>query len=146
MENLCNDKNTALKVINLDNSEQVILQGNDSQGRIDDNNIRFQGFFGIVSLKNGQPDQMYLGKGKEIGFGPVSLVAENEDGSAEIRRIDENSLAVSCSQPVKFSVANVNVKEVTLLSGGISKIITAEPAGTGVTVKIPAVVGAVLKW
>jgi len=47
---------------------------------------------------------------------------------------------------VKFSVANVNVKEVTLKADGLSKKIAVEPAGNGVTVKIPAVVGAVLQW
>lgn len=146
LENLSNDKNTALKVINKNSTEQVILQGNDSQSRIDDNNIRFQGFFGIVSLKNGQPDQMYLGKGKEIGYGPVSLITENEDVSAEIRRIDENSLAVSCSHPVKFSVENAKVKEVTLQAGGLSRKIAIEPDGDRVSVQIPAVKNGIIKW
>jgi len=146
LEKLCNDKNTALKVINSDNTEQVILQGNDSRCRIEDENVRFQGFFGIASLKNGQPEQIYLGKGKEIGFGPVSLVAENEDVSAEIRRIGENSIAVSCSHPVKFSVGKTIVKEITLQAAGVSRKIAVEPDGDRVSVQIPAVKNGIIKW
>ncbi len=146
IEELSSSQNTVLKVYNRNNTEQIVLQGNDCEAKIDGKDIRFRGYFGIVSLKNNQPEHLYLGKGKEIGYGPVSLKAEKEHVSAEIRKIDNNSYWVNCTHPMKLILENSTIKEVILDINGLSQKITTEPAGKGMSVSIPSVMGAVVKW
>ncbi|MCK3685348.1 heparinase II/III family protein [Maribellus sp. YY47] len=146
IEELCSNENTVLKVYNRNDSEQIILQGNDCDSKIDGNNILFQGYFGVISLKNDQPEHLYLGKGKEIGYGPMALTAESDDLSAEIRRIENASYLVSCTRPVKLILENSTIEEVILVINGLSQKIEAEPVGKGVSVLIPSVMGAEVKW
>lgn len=146
IDELSSDKNTALRVVNTNNTEQVILQGNDCISKIENKSLKFQGYFGIVSLIKGQLEHLYLGNGKEIGFGPVTLAGINENISAEIRITGKSTIEISCSGHIYLTILNPDIKEVVLESDGSTQKISVEKMRTGVLMKIPEVSAGVLKW
>lgn len=175
MEKLCNKHNTVLKVVNWDNSSQIILQGNDCSKGVSGEGLVFTGYYGVVSLKEGLLEKIYLGKGKEIGYENVLLSCVNEGGSAvndstvggsaengsavnatavsnsavggsaEICFLGKNQMLINCNTTIQLSISG------SAMDGLIDKNLSIlglriEKTKKGVKLTIPASTDLVLKW
>jgi len=146
LSSLSNDKNTTLKVKNLDGSEQFILQGNDCSSEIGNGSIKFCGYFGVISFKSNKLDRIYMGKGKKIGYGPVLLESESEMYSAELVLSGKNEAVLKSSGPVSLTLGNVTTNEINVCCDGKEEKLTGEKNGDAVVFIFPAVSGAHLSW
>lgn len=88
---------SALKVMNKNGDQQLVFQSSNANKLRDKNNWTFKGHFGVVNLVNGAPNYIYLGDGKEISFGPYSILLENANGAANIT-INGDSIELNCNQ------------------------------------------------
>ncbi len=146
IDELSNDKNTVMKVVSANNTEQIIFQGNDGIAPVKDKNLKFQGWFGVVSLEQGKPKQLYLGSGKEIGYGSVSVSGIDDNTSAEIKFTGKNSMDVNCGSRIEITLLGPNIKNVVLESEGTTQKIAVEKNGNEVSFQVPQVKDGVLQW
>ncbi|MCE2848876.1 MAG: hypothetical protein LW815_06915, partial [Chitinophagaceae bacterium] len=102
-------------------------QSTNENKRHQKNQWTFKGHFGVVNLVNGKPKYIYLGDGKEISFGPYSILIENANGAANIT-INEDSIELNCNQ-----------KTILIINGNRSE----HPAGQHQIVQVPAIPGSI---
>lgn len=112
---------SAVKIYNRNGEQQLVFQSSNANKLRDRNNWTFKGHFGIVNLVNGKPTYIYLGDGKEISFGPYSIVVENANGAANIT-INGDSIELNCNQ-----------KTILIINGNRSE----HPAGQHQIVQVP---------
>lgn len=143
---LCSDKNIVLKVINNDGSEQLILQGDDCSTDVKNENLKFSGYFGVISFRNNKLDRIYMGSGGQIGYGLVLLKAENGVFSAELKLLRENEAILKCSTPVYFTIKNTETKEIGFWKEGKEVKLKGTKEGNAMTFLIPKVSNARLIW
>ncbi len=106
VEGLCNDKNTALRVVNRDGSQQIILQGNSCETTIQNEKIRFSGHFGVIDLdREGKPERLYLGEGKVIAYEGLSVTATDDMSSASVDILGDHTYSVSGNHRVIIDFA-----------------------------------------
>jgi hypothetical protein len=112
---------SAVKVVNRNGDQQLILQSSKANKLHGKNSWTFKGHFGVVNLVNGKPRHIYLGDGKEISFGPYSILLENTNGAANIT-INADSIELNCNQ-----------KTTLIINGKRSE----HPAGQHQIVRVP---------
>jgi len=96
---------TAVRVINKDLTEQIIFQSSVNKELHTGINWQFKGIFGVVHLKNGQLEEMYLGSGTELSYGDFTISSTNPEASASIK-FSDGKMFVSCNQEVTISAKN----------------------------------------
>jgi hypothetical protein len=146
LTSLSSDKNTTLKVDNMDGSEQLILQGNDCSSEIENENLKFKGYFGIISFTNNKLDRIYMGQGGKIGYGQVLLEAVNGVFSGELKLLGEKEATLKCNAKVYFTLKNSATNEITFLRDGKEEKLKGKNVGNTVTFMIPPVSDARLSW
>lgn len=104
IHNLCDNDNTVIRVINNDNSEQIIFQGLDPERRINAGKLGFSGHFGVISLRGGKPEHLYLGKGTYISYGEISLRTAENNTSAEIQILADGTYRILNNNPVMLDM------------------------------------------
>ncbi len=112
---------SALNIIGTKGDRQLILQSTNENKRHQKNQWTFKGHFGVVNLVNGKPTYIYLGDGKEISFGPYSIIIENANGAANIT-INGDSIELNCNQ-----------KTILIINGNRSE----HPSGQHKIVQVP---------
>jgi hypothetical protein len=107
-EFITNEKNkslTAIRVINKDRTEQLIFQSASNRELNTGMNWQFKGTFGIVNLKAGQVEEIYLGNGTELSFGDYHISSNDIETSASLK-IQDEKVFVSCNKEVTISIKN----------------------------------------
>ncbi len=145
MDKLCNDNHTVLKVIDQQNSTQIIAQGNDCKAGIAGDSLVFNGYFGVVSFNKGQLEKIYLGKGKELGFGNYVISSENENSSAELCFLEGNRIKINSNAPIQLSIIHADMDETMIEKNPSMNGLKFEKMGDGVKLLIPAASDAILK-
>lgn len=108
---LCNENNTAIRVMQTDGSLQIILQGNQTDAVISDKELSFSGHFGVISLdKNGNLVNLYMGEGQHIAYKNMELVATNGKASAEAQINNNREYSVSGNNPGVFKMDGIIMK------------------------------------
>ena len=111
MTGLCNENNTVIRVIHVDGSEQIIFQGNDTKSEINNGKIGFSGHFGVASLnKKGKLVHLYMGEGRYISYGDISITAKVGQTSTELQISDDKSYNISSNDPVTLKVGKIRKK------------------------------------
>ena len=145
MDKLCDDNHTVLKVTDRQNSTQVIAQGNDCKAGVAGENLVFNGYFGVVSFKKGELEKIYLGKGKELGYGNYVISGENENTSAELCFLGDNKVKIHSNAPIHLSIMNMALDETTIEKNPSLKGLKYEKTKNGVKLLIPAASDTILK-
>jgi hypothetical protein len=96
---------TAVRVINKNHTEQIILQSAANKELHSGSNWQFRGIFGVVNLKDDQLEEMYLGSGTELSYGDYTISSINPEASASIK-FSDGKMFVSCNQEVTISAKN----------------------------------------
>lgn len=96
---------TVVRIINKDLTEQIIFQCSVNKELHTGNNWKFKGVFGVVNLKNGQLEEMYLGSGNELSYGDYTISSTSPEASASIK-FSDGKMFVSCNQEVTISAKN----------------------------------------
>jgi len=107
-EFITNEKNkslTAIRVINKDRTEQLIFQSASKRELNTGMNWQFKGTFGIVNLKAGQVEEIYLGNGTELSFGDYHISSNDIETSASLK-IQDGKILVSCNNKVTIGIKN----------------------------------------
>ena len=107
---LCNDKNTVIRVQHSDGSAELIFQGNDTETTVNGRDFSFSGHFGVISLDtDGNLSQLYLGEGDHIAYQDVKITATNPPGAAWIQLSGNGKYSATNNQPVTILI---NGKEI----------------------------------
>lgn len=88
---------SAVKIYNRNSEQQLVFQSSNTNKLHGKNNWTFKGYFGVINLVDGKPSYIYVGSGKEISYGPYSMVLENTNGAANIT-IHADSIELNCNQ------------------------------------------------
>jgi hypothetical protein len=136
---------TALEVQNnkrVGGSRQLIFQSVDPQIARSGKDWTFTGAFGVVSLLGDSCQYLYLGAGRSIGYGDISLRMEGASGSAHLEQRD-GALLLSADQPVVLTLKNRTLS--TIRAEGASAQLKVQVDVSAVEISIPAVRGLVLR-
>lgn len=134
---LSNDKNTVLKVVHRDLSEQWIFQGNDAESRIQSEELKFAGHFGVASLHNGELKSLYLGEGNIISFRGISLTVAEGVASAELTATGDNRFAVTSNRPVTLDISGRKARQ-ALVTSTLGQSREVKSVQRKITIYIPA--------
>jgi hypothetical protein len=135
---LCNENNTVLKVSHVNGSAQMVFQGNDDVVEVKNNQMAFSGHFGIVSLNGKQVNKLYLGQGRLLSYGNISLLAQHGNTSAEVNVINAKSYNVTCNEPVILEINGAKAKRAVLKSNGSTHPVSSYKSKNGMQYIIPA--------
>ena len=118
-----------------DGEQQYIFQG--VNRTVQENtaaNYNFKGYFGVVSLKNGQIRHIYLGQGKKLAFGEIIIEGQDDNCTVSID-FTGREIKYSSNQPVTATVKRNDFSTIALNSQNLK----TTSSGTGITIAIPAV-------
>ncbi len=144
LEEVSSAGNTVLKVRNTNKSSQFIFQGNDNSRQIKGNSFSFRGYFGVASLNNGKLEKLYLGRGSEISYGPVSIAGSSDLASAEVRMVSSMQFQITCNREIILGLMNKKATKATLEVDGKQQPVNLEKTSSGLKVNIPEVTNAIL--
>ncbi len=146
LNDFCSARNTVLKVINNNQTEQVIFQGNDCSGQVVGKNFRFTGYYGVASLKNGKLETLYLGQGRELAYGDLAITGASDQTAAEVRIAGSRTVQITCNRTVTLLLNDPKIQEAVLTINGVEQKIAPVKTGKGVQFNIPAARQALLTW
>ncbi|MDW7691186.1 hypothetical protein R9C00_19460 [Flammeovirgaceae bacterium SG7u.111] len=89
--------------------KQLILNAIDKENYKPEKQVEFQGTFGIISEVAGKLDYLYLGSGKVLKKGKVSIEAVEGDVAAELRNVD-GKYFYSANKPVTITTEKGKAK------------------------------------
>ena len=112
---------TAVKVFNKDHSQQIILQSLQAEQAHQKNNWTFSGSFAVINLAGNQLNYLYLGAGKQLGYGRYSVEAEGPNSAACVTIESSHKLLVSCLQETTITIRGASAATVTLTAQGQNK-------------------------
>ena len=73
--------------------------------------IGFSGHFGVASLnKKGKLVHLYMGEGRYISYGDISITAKVGQTSTELQISDDKSYNISSNDPVTLKVGKIRKK------------------------------------
>jgi len=136
---------TALEVRNnkrAGGSRQMVFQSVDPMISRSGKDWTFTGAFGVVSLLGDSCQYMYLGAGRSIGYGDLSLRMEGGSGSAHVEQ-REGALLISSDQPVVLTLKNRTLSTIHAEGAGVQLKVQVDVSS--VEISIPAVRGLVLR-
>jgi hypothetical protein len=107
---LSDDRNTVLKVLHRDKSEQWIFQGNDLESRVQGKDLQFSGHFGVASIMNGKIQRLYLGEGSTISFRGIALSVAEGNSSAEVVVTGDNGYVVNGNRPLLLEISDTKAR------------------------------------
>jgi hypothetical protein len=143
---LSSKTNTALRIKNADEREQLIFQGNDTLSKTSFNKTTFQGVYGFVSLKDGQPECAYLACGKELNYNGTGISTENSETSAEIRFTGNREIKINSNGKIVVIIKKQKVDKPVLISENRKINVLFSENENSVMFIIPKVKNGILKW
>ncbi|MGN6533376.1 MAG: heparinase II/III domain-containing protein [Ginsengibacter sp.] len=134
---------TALKVLNKDESSQVILQSVNKNQLYKVSNSKFKGNFGVAGLEKNKLKYLYLGAGEHISWQQNMIGTGRPDGAANLI-IEGNILTISCNQQTTFRIAGTAKTVVAEIEGKTTNLPFIK-SRDGISFNLPAVSGALVR-
>jgi hypothetical protein len=128
---------TKLEVLNTNNDKQIILQSLDNQKVYANNNWGFKGSFGVIGLKNNNLEYLYLGSGKELGYGNYSISIHGDDGAANLS-FNDGKLSINCNQETKLTIMGTSATSAIYSAAGETKQLKVSKKEDVIVITIPA--------
>ena len=126
---------TALLIDGKDGEQQYIFQGvKKTDLETAGANYKFNGYFGVVSLRNKEIQYVYLGQGKKLTFGDYTIEGQGEENNVNVA-FSGKTLTVNANQPVTMTVGKIGITTVTLNSQPLQ----TTQSDRGIAFTVPAV-------
>ncbi len=122
---------TSLVVTHKDKSYEHIFQSVDASQTYSSDNWNFRGFFGIVGFKDDKLSSLYLGKGKEISYGDISIRLLDSDGSANML-VGDHKITITSSESAEITILKTGIKKAILHQGKMKTILPIKKLGKGI--------------
>lgn len=135
---------TALHVRHVNQSAQLVFQSIQPERTYTQQQWKFKGDFGVVDLQGEQIKYLYLGSGKELHYGPYSIVAVNIKGAAQIEVAGEHKLTISANQPTNIIVRDTQYTGARLLHAKKILHLKTTKTAEGIECLVPAINNATL--
>ena len=92
---------------------------------------------GVIGLKNNNLEYLYLGSGKELGFGNYSLSIHGDDGAANLS-FNEGKLSINCNQETQLTIMGTSATSVLFAAAGETKQLKVSKKEDVIVITIPA--------
>ncbi|MEO7046714.1 MAG: hypothetical protein ABI091_15520, partial [Ferruginibacter sp.] len=135
---------TALKVVNKNGNQQIILQSLTTDQLQKNKEWSFNGSFGVINIENNKVKYLYLGAGRQISWHQYKIETDTSIGAANVIFTDRN-LIVSCNQETTITITGSVAKSVTMKIDGQKKHLSISKTKKGISFKIPAVMNATIE-
>ncbi|MEO7044267.1 MAG: hypothetical protein ABI091_03095, partial [Ferruginibacter sp.] len=135
---------TALKVVNKNRNQQIILQSLNTDKLQKNKGWSFNGSFGVICIENNKLKYLYLGAGRQISWQQYTIETDISGGAANVIFADRN-LIVSCNQETTITITGSVAKSVTMEIYGQKKHLSISKTKKGISFKIPAVMNAAIE-
>lgn len=123
-------------------ARQLVLQSNDADTLRRGDAWSFSGHFGVVGRRADTLHCLYLGRGREIGYGPYRLTVPGGVGDASLEMVD-GGLRVTCGQETVLSLFGVPGGTFSAEGASVSLRVAVDVDATHIT--LPAVRGLLLR-
>jgi hypothetical protein len=123
-------------------ARQLVLQSSDADGVHEGRSWRFSGHLGVIGWRADTLHHLYLGRGREIAWGPYRLSVPAGVGDASLELVDGGGIRISCNQETLLSLTGVHGG--TFRAEGASVALRVSMDGDGAHITLPAVQGLVL--
>ena len=128
-----------LQVDGAKGDRQYIFQGlNNGKGECSGTKYNFKGYFGVVSLRGGRLQYVYLGKGKKLAFEDFTVEGQDDNCSVNID-FSEGPIKITANQTVTISLKKEGISSATLQSPRGRSELGITNTERGATFSVPAV-------
>ena len=135
---------TALEVTNKDQSRQLILQSLHGDKGYAKDTWSFTGKFGVISVKNNQPEYLYMGDGSLVSYQQYTIVSTTMDGAVNLI-FKENNLTVSCNQETIITIRRASYQSAMITDASGKRPLAVVHGKDGISFTVPAVKNATIQ-